>query len=146
MGVEIEFSTSATPRHTEQVIPIFMALTPVPLAFGYIWRTGVHPEPGVDTGRSRALATGMVIGSLCALVIVGLAREGGFGFVAAFVAVGIVAWLTVALDQGSIGPGVDGGRVSKIVKRGGFFVSGLLMGTMIGVTPWVALFVVLQNS
>ena len=133
-------------RHTGLVIPIFMALTPVPFAISYIWRTGAHPEPGIDTARSRALATGAVLGALFALVVAALLVEDGFGFFAAFVAVGIVAWLAVALDQGDLSPKSRSGRPAQNLQRGMLFICGLAIGAFFGALPWLALILVLRSA
>ena len=123
-----------------------MALTPVPFAISYIWRTGAHPEPGVDTVRSRALAAGAVVGSLFALALAGLIREDGFGFFAAFVAVGVVAWLAIALDQGEVRSRIGDTRAGQHVQRAAFFGCGLAVGAFVGLLPWVAIVIVLRNA
>ncbi len=126
------------------VIPIYMALAPVPFAIGYIWRTGAHPEERVNPELSRAFATGAVLGSLFALVIAAVFLEDGFDFLAAFVAVGVVGWLAVALDQGERRD-VEGSAVARGAQRGAMLLLGIGAGAALGVIPWVALVAVLRS-
>lgn len=140
-------------RQTEVVIPIYMALAPVPFAIAYIWRTGLERQHGlVGSELGRATATGGVVGSLIALVLAAVFTEDGFPILAVIVIGAVVAWLWVALGQGEdavshgdIGAFRSDSAASLTLQRAAMFSLGLIGGAALGVLPWVALVAVLRS-